>query len=234
MARIEGIAARECAIRGAGAEVATENRLQWRSSFIRVGLRHLCALGALMLITANSAAACAICLSGWVVTLGQQLDLADKVVLALPENNGKLFRVVEVVKGRGSAGGIITEPVVRVDAAMISSRKPVLLSWNGLAQTWTSTGTVGAEYAGWLRQLASRKMCGKRQRTSWACYGMSTVTRCEESNGSLTECRRGQLETDRSTAIGPDWFAPAFDDAATTRELHILRHIDRSCARSRR
>jgi hypothetical protein len=121
-----------------------------------------------MLITTCSASACAICLSGWVVTIGQQLDLADQVVLALPENDGKSFRVVEVVKGRGSAGGIITEAVVRVDAATMSSRKPVLLSWNGLAHTWTSIGTIGADYGDWLRQLVATGGAGGRSaKSTW-------------------------------------------------------------------
>jgi hypothetical protein len=156
------IAPQKCVVRGIGSGAATENRLPRRSSFTRPLVRHLCAIGALMLITASGAAACAICLSGWVVTLGQQLDLADQAVLALPESDGKSFRVIEVVKGSGTAGGVITEPVVRVDAAMMSSGKPVLLLWNGLAQTWTSVGTVGADYAGWLRQLAVTGGAGGR------------------------------------------------------------------------
>jgi hypothetical protein len=121
-----------------------------------------------MLITAGRAAACAICLSGWVVTLGQQLDLADQAVLALPESGGKLFRVVEVVKGGGRVGGIIAEPVVRVDAATISGGKPVLLLWNGLAQTWTSVGTIGAEYAAWLREVvATGRGGGRSAKPTW-------------------------------------------------------------------
>jgi hypothetical protein len=156
------LASRQCVVWRIRLRGATERRLRGRLSSIGPSLRLLCAACVLMLITAGGASACAICFSGWVVTLGQQLDLADQAVLALPESDGKQFRIVEVVKGGGRAGGIIAEPVVRVDAATISGGKPVLLLWNGLAQTWTSVGTIGADYAAWLREVVATGRGGAR------------------------------------------------------------------------
>ena len=52
-----------------------------------------------------------------VVTIGQQLDMADRVVLAVPLAGANQFRIVEVVKGKDAVGDIIADPVTDLDAA---------------------------------------------------------------------------------------------------------------------
>ena len=69
--------------------------------------------------------------------------------------DGDQFRIVEVLKGSGVVNGIIPGPVRQVDAAAIRSGKPFLLLRNKFAHEWASAGTIGAEYAGWLRQLTA-------------------------------------------------------------------------------
>ena len=121
----------------------------------------LLAVAALMLIMTTGAQACPICFSGLVLTTGQQLDAADRAVLAAPAPDGGQFRIVDVVKGKGDIGEIIAEPVSKLDAAATASGKPLLLLRNELAQLWTSMGPIRPEYAGWLRQLAAGGSVGK-------------------------------------------------------------------------
>jgi len=149
--------------------------------FTGPAVRLLCAL-ALMVITAGEAAACAICLSAFVVTTGQQLDLADQAVLAVPLSDGGQFRIIEVVKGNAVVDGNIAEPVSRVDAAALESGKPLLLLRSELAQRWTSVGTISVDYAGWLRQLsATSHIGGARPRIAWpqASQTSSALTETE-------------------------------------------------------
>ena len=51
------------------------------------------------------------------VTIGQQLDMADRAVLAVPVSGANQFRIVEVVKGKDAVGDIIADPVTDLDAA---------------------------------------------------------------------------------------------------------------------
>jgi hypothetical protein len=171
MIGIEGIAWRACVLPQMEFHFAAENRLARPPSFVgplaRLA-RLLGAVGVLTLLTAGSAAACAICLSGWVVTIGQQLDLSDQAVLALADSDGQHFRIVEVVKGNGAAGRIITEPVLRADAETIQGGKPALLLWNALAQRWAGIGAIDADHAAWLRRLvATGGTDGSRSKPTW-------------------------------------------------------------------
>ena len=130
-----------------------------RSSHVRSGLAVLLILAAgaaLLIVAAGAALACQICAQALAITPGQQLDAADQAVLAMPLTGEKRFRIVAVVKGRRSvANGIIAEEVLRVDAATPRTGKPLLLLRNKLVQRWSSMGSIGAEHAGWLRQLTA-------------------------------------------------------------------------------
>ena len=117
--------------------------------------------------------ACAICFSGTVITPGQRLDTADQAVLAVPSADRSGFRVTDVVKGNVEADEIIAESAVLLGVAervlpldggtvgagrtTAAIGKPVLLLRNRTSETWTGIGTIGQEYAGWLRQLAATK-----------------------------------------------------------------------------
>lgn len=135
-------------------------------------LRAISAASLFMLAAIFSAAACPICFSGMVVTIGQQMDAADQVVLAVPLSDGEQFKVVAVVKGDFTVGATISEPVSRVKgalaidafvadpvsrstAALAHRDKPFLLMRNALGQQWSGAGVIDIENAGWLRQLAA-------------------------------------------------------------------------------
>jgi hypothetical protein len=119
---------------------------------------------------ASPAVACPLCYEAAreSVTIGQQLDTADRVVLAVPIAGGNRFRIVEIVKGKGAVGDIIADPVTDVDTAAATGRGPVLLVGDPLAPRWSSLGTIRVEYANWLRQLAATRLVkGDRPQPTW-------------------------------------------------------------------
>src|SRR5262245_8189218 len=109
----------------------------------------------LLLASATAAVACPLCYEAarQMVIGGQQLDMADRVVLAEPIGNAKRFRVVEVIKGHDALGEFITDPVMGLDAAVPVGCDPCLLVHDPVAAQWTAVGTMRAGYADWLRQL---------------------------------------------------------------------------------
>ena len=123
-----------------------------------------------LLISAVAAAACQLCYEAarQSVTIGQRLDSADRVVLAVPLAGANQLRMVEVVKGRDAVGDIIADPVMELDAAAAANNDPCLLVRDPFASQWTSLGTIRAEYADWLRQLvATAFVKGDRPRPTW-------------------------------------------------------------------
>jgi hypothetical protein len=124
-----------------------------------------------LLISAPPAVACPLCYEAarQLVTIGQQLGTADRVVLAAPIAGGNRFRIVEVIKGKGVIGDIIADPVTDLDATAATGRDPVLLLGDPLAPQWSSLGTIRAEYANWLRQLAATHLIkGDPLRPTWS------------------------------------------------------------------
>jgi hypothetical protein len=124
-----------------------------------------------LLISASPAIACPLCYEAarQLVTIGQQLGTADRVVLAAPIAGGNRFRIVEVIKGKGVIGDIIADPVTDLDATAATGRDPVLFLGDPLAPRWSSAGTVRAEYANWLRQLAATHLVkGDPLRPTWS------------------------------------------------------------------
>jgi len=129
-----------------------------------------CGLAALLLfISARAAVACPLCYEAarQAVTVGQQLDMADRVVLAVPLAGGK-FRIVGIVKGNDAVGDVIADPVTGLDTAAAADGDPYLLFRDAAALQWTSAGTIRAEYANWLQQLAATSLVkGDRPRPTW-------------------------------------------------------------------
>ncbi|MEQ1951444.1 hypothetical protein [Mesorhizobium sp. CN2-181] len=117
--------------------------------------------------------ACAICFSGTVVTPGQKLDSADQAVLAVASADGSSFRVVAVVKGDVALDASIAQLDVSLGAAELvmsmdgqtavqkpsaaNVDQPLLLLRSRTSEMWTSLGSIGEQYADWLRQLAATK-----------------------------------------------------------------------------
>ncbi len=112
---------------------------------------------ALLLISVTVADACPLCAEAarQLVTVGMQLDSASQVVLAVPTAGGTRFRVVAVVKGRHAVGDLVAEPVTAADGAAPSGRGPFLLVGDPSAPRWSCLGTIPANEAPWLRQLAA-------------------------------------------------------------------------------
>ncbi len=133
-----------------------------QTSYGRLSPRGLPLLAMLALIfMMTGAKACPICFSGLVLTIGQQLDAADRAVLAVPLGDRGQFQIVAVIKGKSAIGEIVTDPVSKLDSAALRSGKPLLLLENDLTERWTSMGAIGGEYAPWLRRLAVTGHVGK-------------------------------------------------------------------------
>jgi hypothetical protein len=132
-----------------------------------------------VLISAAAAVACPLCYEAarQMVTIGQRLDMADRVVLAVPLAGASQFRIVAVVKGKEAVGDIIADPVTSLDAVTAPGCDPCLLVRDPLAAQWTSMGAIRAQYADWLRQLAATALAkGDRPRPTWpSIMPMSSV-----------------------------------------------------------
>ncbi len=138
------------------------------------------ALGALMTFASPAAQACPLCLGGVLFAPGQQLDVAEQAVLAAPAADGTRWRIVEVAKGPAVAGQVITEPVDGVDEAAVRAGRPLLLLRHEQWLRWSSVGTLGVEYAGWLRQLAATGPRTDRSDVDWRDRVAVVSTRLED------------------------------------------------------
>jgi hypothetical protein len=108
---------------------------------------------ALLLLTASAvAAACPVCLSSR-PSAAQQLGTLQQVVLAVPASGG--YRVVDTVKGTQRPGTTLDGASVRIEAAVTSAGKPLLLARDDAWSSWVLLGTIGAEHAGFLREIAA-------------------------------------------------------------------------------
>src|SRR5262249_15037420 len=102
----------------------------------------------LLALSAAAAAACPLCYDAArrMVTIGQELDLADRAVLALPIDGENRLRVVAVVKGEDKVGDILQDDPLEETAAP-GDRVPlpgaaVLLMRMRSAPRWTSRGAI--------------------------------------------------------------------------------------------
>lgn len=125
------------------------------------------ALGLLMISAGPAAYACPLCLGGVLFAPGQQLDVAEQAVLAAPATKGTRWRISAVAKGHAVAGQVIAEPVDGADPAAIRAGRPLLLLRHEQWPRWSSVGSIGVEYAGWLRQLAATGPGTDRSDVDW-------------------------------------------------------------------
>jgi hypothetical protein len=124
----------------------------------------------LLLASTTGGIACQLCYEAArnMVTLGQQLDMADRAVVGVPIGAGDQFRVQDVVKGNDGVGEVVTEPVTGLDTSAPAGCDPCLLLHDPVARQWTGLGSVRAEYGDWLRQVAATlRVKGERPRTAW-------------------------------------------------------------------
>lgn len=128
-------------------------------------------VAALFLISsAATVVACPLCYEAarQLVTVGQQLDMADRAEIAVPVDEGSRFQVVDVIKGSDAVGAVIADAVTGLDAAPPAIHDSLLLLHDPVAHQWTSMGLMRAEYADWLRQLTATSLVkGERPRAAW-------------------------------------------------------------------
>ena len=127
-------------------------------------------IGLFLLISSSAAVACPLCYEAarQLMTVGQQLDTAERVVLAVPIGGANQLQIAEIVKGEGAVGDIIAEEVTNLDAAACRRSDPCLLVRDRFARQWTNLGTIPAEHADWLRQLAATlSVPGDRPPSAW-------------------------------------------------------------------
>ncbi|MDL2410075.1 hypothetical protein PY650_31560 [Rhizobium calliandrae] len=120
--------------------------------------------------SAATAVACPLCYEAakQMVTIGQQLNTADRVVIARPDGSTSHFRIASAIKGDDADGATIVDPVQGPDGTVPSGCDPCLLIHYALNPHWTALGTMPPEYAAWLRQLiATYRTSGELRRASW-------------------------------------------------------------------
>jgi hypothetical protein len=141
----------------------------WRS--LQPAARFTCRSAAvLLLLLPTAATACQLCYEAarQMVTVGQQIDAADRVVLALPVGGGAHFRIISAVKGNDTGSEVVTDPITGLDASAPAECDPCLLVHNPVSSQWTAVGSMRAEYADWLRQLAATYLIeGDRSHEAW-------------------------------------------------------------------
>jgi hypothetical protein len=79
----------------------------------------------------------------------------------MPEAGGTRFRIIDVIKGEGTAGAIIEEEVTGFAGESIRTESPLVLMHEGRVGPWSSIGAIGPAYAAWLRQLAALGSVGR-------------------------------------------------------------------------
>jgi hypothetical protein len=128
----------------------------------------LIALAVLMFFVSARTTACPMCVAARELTISaQELVYAGHSVLAIPVADRNEFRVVSVIKGDTPFDSVISGPVFRADAAAMQSHKPLLLIRDDAWLVWVNFGPVGAEQAGWLRQLSATKRTTDMTDSEW-------------------------------------------------------------------
>lgn len=150
--------------------------------------RLIACLGCLTFGLCHLAVACPLCLSGRTLTISaQELVYAARSVLALPEPDGKTFRVEAVIKGELPPGGMITDTVFRADPAGLRGPKPLLLIRDDAWRWWVNFGPIAAEEAGWLRQLAATKRTTEMNAAEWQAHVAFFLPYLENSEPMVAE-----------------------------------------------
>ncbi len=82
---------------------------------MRAMTRHL--LAAALLLKGVGASACPLCLGAGQLSTAQQLVATPQAVLAVPTADAGRFRVIQVIKGEGTADGMVEGGYPRSGAA---------------------------------------------------------------------------------------------------------------------
>lgn len=113
------------------------------------------ALIVLLLLAAGTAYACPICFSGRVPMLGQKIDAADAVVLAIPLGETGPYRVETAIKGNIPNGLTILD-ALPPSPDIVINEWPLLIIRNKSSQQWTVLGSISVDETDWLRAFVAR------------------------------------------------------------------------------
>jgi hypothetical protein len=112
-------------------------------------------LAGLLVAASVSASACPICFRGMALTTAQQLAAAERAVLVVAASDGTSLEVVEIIKGRGSAGETLAAEAHGLAPGAIRTADTLLIVHGGLSPAWILAGPVGREQADFLRRIAA-------------------------------------------------------------------------------
>jgi len=139
---------------------------------MRTMTRHL--LAAALLLKGVGAAACPLCLGAGQPSKAQQLVATPQAVLAIPTAEVSRFRVIQVIKGERTAGGMVEGGYPRSGPASAGATsippggtRPLLLVRDDPLPTWVILGEIDAARANWLRALAAGKRATDRSPEEW-------------------------------------------------------------------
>ena len=162
-------------------------------------------LAAALLCLSAAASACPLCLGAGQPTKAQQLVTAQQAVLAVPTADSDRFRVIEVIKGERPSGSTIEGGYPRFgpvsDAAAPASGKPLLLVREDPIPTWVILGAIGADRAGWLRQLAAGARAGTMSPDDWRDRVAHVAPHLESRQPLVAELAYGALAAAPYVAI---------------------------------
>src|SRR5262249_10476963 len=130
-----------------------------------------------LLVSASSAVACPLCYEvarQW-ITIGLQIDMADRVVLATQAAVQGQYQIVDVIKGYDRIGAPITDPIIRNDSKgtpplpfRLEGGRTRLFVRDGPTSKWIDLGAISVKNADWLRQLvATLSIAGSRPPPGW-------------------------------------------------------------------
>ena len=124
-------------------------------------------LASLLVWVSLDAASCPLCLGAFQQSAAQQLVDLKHAVLAVPAENGGSYRIVEMIKGERPRSGTIDGAAVHLKVAPSGNKATLLLVRDETWPMWVSFGTIGAEHASWLRQLAAGKRWTEMNGDDW-------------------------------------------------------------------
>jgi hypothetical protein len=157
--------------------------------------RHL--LSAALLLPGVGASACPLCLGAGQSSAAEQLVATPQAVLAVPTADAGRFRVIEVIKGELTAGGVVEGGFPRSRPAPLGAAwtdvRPLLLVRDDPLPTWVILGAIDATRADWLRALAAGKRAADMSPEDWRARVALVVTHLNDPEPLAAELASAEL-----------------------------------------
>lgn len=147
---------------------------------------------ALLLGASSVAIACPLCLGAFRSSVARQLVDLPNAVLAQPSADGRVYRVVAVIKGEQPAGGITPTEAIQLDDVADGS-STLLLVRDQAWSMWIGVGAVAVEHASWLRQIAAGKRSSDMNSDEWRVRVGLMLPYLEHREPLVAEIAYGEL-----------------------------------------